>query len=295
MQRINSAQNQKFKDAMRLHTSRGRKKQQRFIVFGSREISRALNQNRFRLLEVYIHEDSNPEPEADSSEALVLRPDSERESSDESSGELLNKVSDICKATDVNAMVLNGNLFSKLNYGQRETDLIAVFETPDLSGDSLDALDIETGGFVVVLEGIEKPGNLGAIIRSADGAGCSAVILADCQTGPLHPNSIRNSVGTVFSMPMAAATASRTLSWMHNRQIKPFAAIVDGSDSVFETDLTGSSALILGNEAAGLSEIWRTPDVNAIALPMLGTADSLNVAASGAIMIYEARRQRLMS
>jgi TrmH family RNA methyltransferase len=145
---------------------------------------------------------------------------------------------------------------------------------------------------VAVIEGVEKPGNLGAVLRSADGAGVDAVVVADPATDPWNPNAIRASLGTVFTVPIAVATAAEAFDWLRNQGIGAVAALVDAPLSYTDADLTGALAIVLGSETAGLSEVWRTGDVTPVRVPMRGVADSLNVSVTAAILFYEALRQR---
>ena len=144
----------------------------------------------------------------------------------------------------------------------------------------------------MVVEGVEKPGNLGAILRSADGAGADALIAADPRTDLFNPNAIRASLGTVFTVPVAAATTSEVMAWLRARGIGLVVARVDGATVHTAADLAGPVAIVLGSEAHGLTGTWDGPDVRAVRLPMLGSADSLNVSAAAAVLLYEARRQR---
>jgi TrmH family RNA methyltransferase len=160
---------------------------------------------------------------------------------------------------------------------------------------SLAAVDLAGDPLVGVVEGIEKPGNLGAICRSADGAGLHALIAAGEAGGeadPWNPNAVRASLGTVFTLPLAVATAADVLAWLRDHGIRIVAARVDGSVPYTEADLRGPVAIVLGSEARGLTAKWAGEDVTAVRLPMRGRADSLNVAAAAAILFYEARRQR---
>ena len=140
-------------------------------------------------------------------------------------------------------------------------------------------------------EDVEKPGNVGAIIRSADAVGADAVIAVG-STDLFNPNVIRASVGTVFSMPVVAASAGDTAAWLRGRNVRIVASIVDAGRLHVEADLRGPLAIVLGSEATGLSDAWRTPDVEAVRLPMAGVADSLNVSIAAAVLLYEAWRQR---
>ena len=184
---------------------------------------------------------------------------------------------------------VNEPVFAKLAFGDRAEGVVVVVRVPSLA---LDNLVIPAEPLVVVIEGVEKPGNLGAVLRSADGAGADALIATDARTDPFNPNAIRASAGTVFSVPIAAASTEATLAWLRNRGLRIVAARVDADRPYTEMDLTGPLAIALGAETGGLSAAWTASDVAAVRLPMLGVADSLNVSVSAAILLYEARRQR---
>jgi TrmH family RNA methyltransferase len=165
---------------------------------------------------------------------------------------------------------------------------------PSLQGPARQAGPTKTvRPLVVVLEGVEKPGNLGAVLRSADAAGVSALILADSRVDLYNPNAIRASLGTIFSIPVCEAPSGEVLDWLRQHSLKIFAAKVDGSVPYTQVDYRGPTAFVLGAEATGLTSAWTAPDITAIHLPMLGIADSLNVSATAAVLFYEALRQRL--
>jgi RNA methyltransferase, TrmH family len=180
--------------------------------------------------------------------------------------------------------------FSRVAFGDRNDGIILVVRSPMTD---LGAIRFQGGGdpLVVVTEDIEKPGNLGAILRSADGAGAGAVVAVG-GTDLFNPNVIRASTGTVFSVPIAAAPADAVLHWLREHGLRIVAAKVDATQVHTEVDLRGPLAIVLGNEATGLSAAWDAPDVESLRLPMLGVADSLNVSVAGAVLLYEARRQR---
>ncbi|MGH2513338.1 MAG: TrmH family RNA methyltransferase, partial [Candidatus Limnocylindrales bacterium] len=167
--------------------------------------------------------------------------------------------------------------------------LVGVIRTPPVG---LDRLALPAEPLVVVAESVEKPGNLGAILRSADGAGADALIAADPRTDVFNPNAIRASLGTIFSVPVAVASSADTIAWLMARRIRIIAARVDGSVPYTEANLRGPLAIVLGSEAHGLAGAWSMPGIEAVHLPMLGSADSLNVSVAAAILLYEARRQR---
>jgi TrmH family RNA methyltransferase len=182
-----------------------------------------------------------------------------------------------------------GSIFGKLAFGQRTEGVLGVAEMPKATLDRLLLPDLP---LVAVLEGVEKPGNLGAVLRSADAAGVSALVAADARTDLYNPNAIRASLGTIFSLPVASATTQETLAWLRDRGLAVFASRVDGSVPYTEADFRHAAAIVLGSEAEGLSPAWSGPGVTAIRLPMCGAADSLNVSTAAAVLFYEALRQR---
>lgn len=264
MQKITSKQNPRIKNLMLLHRSRGRKKQNRIAIFGSREILRALASG-VAAEEIFVCESH-----ADPSSVAQIR-------------ELVNDASVLCS--------IEQELFAKVCFGQRHDGLIMTAQRPE---QSIDAVFEQTSSnaFVAVVESIEKPGNLGAILRSADGAGVEAVFVAEPLTDWFHPNAIRSSLGTCFSMPGCAGESTLIRDRLLADGFQIVVADLAGAKDFFDLDLSGKTALVLGNEAQGVSDAWRSESVHAAKLPMVGIADSLNVSASAAVMFYEARRQR---
>ena len=178
--------------------------------------------------------------------------------------------------------------FEKLAYGDRSDGVVLVVRAPR---SALTDLELPPNPLVIVTEDVEKPGNVGAILRSADAVGASAVIAAG-GTDLFNPNVIRASVGTVFSMPVAAAPAGEVVTWLREHGVRVVATRVDADRLHVDADLTGPVAVVLGSEAEGLSDAWRTSDVESVRLPMAGVADSLNVSVAAAVLLYEAWRQR---
>lgn len=178
--------------------------------------------------------------------------------------------------------------FERLAFGDRADGVVLVVRIPSRA---LEDLALPDAPLVVVTEDVEKPGNLGAILRTADAVAADAVIAAG-GTDLYNPNVIRASIGTVFSLQVVAAPAADVAGWLRERGIRVVASRVDAARLHVESDLTGPVALVLGSEADGLSDAWRGPDIEGIRLPMLGAADSLNVSAAGAVLLYEAWRQR---
>lgn len=157
---------------------------------------------------------------------------------------------------------------------------------------TLEDLDVKENPLVVVLEAVEKPGNLGAILRSADASGVDAVIVCDPLTDMYNPNLIRSSIGGIFTVPTAAASSEDTIKWLKDRNIKIYTAQLQDSEWYYDTDMTKGTAIVMGTEATGLTDAWRKAADAHIKIPMLGRLDSLNVSVSAAILMYEAVRQR---
>jgi len=178
--------------------------------------------------------------------------------------------------------------FERVAYGDRADGVVLVVRAPRAE---LAEIQLPPEPLVVVTEDVEKPGNVGAILRSADGVGASAVIAVG-GTDLFNPNVIRASVGTVFSVPVAAASAEATATWLREHGIRIVASRVDAKRLHVEADLRGPLAIVLGSEASGLSDAWTSADVETVRLPMAGVADSLNVSAAAAVLLYEAWRQR---
>ena len=178
--------------------------------------------------------------------------------------------------------------FERVAYGDRADGVVLVVRAPRAE---LAEIQLPPDPLVVVTEDVEKPGNVGAILRSADAVGASAVIAVG-GTDLFNPNVIRASVGTVFSVPVAAASAEATAAWLREHGIRIVASRVDAKRLHVEADLRGPLAIVLGSEASGLSDAWTSAEVETVRLPMAGVADSLNVSAAAAVLLYEAWRQR---
>jgi TrmH family RNA methyltransferase len=271
MDPIASKQNQRVKDAVRLRDRRGRDQSGKIIIDGVREIGRAL-EAAVQLDALFVCES-------------LLRPDGEallaavRENDPASRGGVAR----------IELVPVTASVFAKLDFGARREGIVAV-ATP--SRRSLVDLTVVDDALVAVVEGVEKGGNLGAVARSADAAGVAAVIAADGRTDLYNPNAIRASAGAVFALPLVAATSTETLSWLRGHGFRILATRVDGAVRYTDADLTGRTAIVLGSEVAGLSDVWTGEDVTSIVLPMRGVADSLNVSVTGAVLFFEALRQR---
>ena len=180
-------------------------------------------------------------------------------------------------------------LYEKVAYrGSTEGIIAEVHSVPR----SLEDLRLGERPLVLVLESVEKPGNLGAVLRSADAAGADAVIVCDPLTDIWNPNLIRSSVGAVFSVPVAVCTSADAIAFLKKRGIRILTAQLQDSEWYYDTDMTGATALVMGTESTGLTQAWRDSADAHIKIPMLGRLDSLNVSVSAAVLLYEAVRQR---
>ena len=273
METITSAQNQRFKDAMRLHRSRGRQKQQRIIVFGFREVSRAI------------------EAGVQFSELMVLP---------ERLGDRQLNIRETQDSSETSVIALTQPLFEKLAFGDRVDGVVGIADRPDTSLDQLDSrlrdsrqFDSNAPSVVLVMESIEKPGNFGAIARSADACGADAMLIADPLTDVFHPNSIRSSVATVFSVPLAGGSSEDIQRWLIENGYQILIGTPEAERSLYSQDLGGRIAFVVGNEARGLGDLWRTGSWRGVRLPMSGIGDSLNVSVTASLMMFEAKRQQL--
>lgn len=264
---LGSTHNPRIRDALGLRTPRERRRRGLMLIDGAREIRRAAGAG-IELVEVFVADE------------LV-----------EAAGPEARDAAATARVRGAQLVPVTAELMGRMAFGDRSDGLLAVARIPDVSLGSF-AARIPAEPLLLVLEAVEKPGNLGAVLRTADGAGVDGVIVADPRTDPWNPNAIRASMGTLFSVPLALTDAPSARAWLAGRRIGIVAAVVDAPARYTEADLTGPIAIALGAEATGLSDAWRDDDVSAVRVPMLGIADSLNVSVTAAILAYEARRQR---
>ncbi len=260
---IRSLQNARIKGAVKLRDRRGRQKQGRIIIEGIREIACALGSG-IGPVELFVNE-----AQIESTEVRDL----------------------IERARSVGSEIVEvtSQVFEKISFGRRLEGVIAIAETPRRN---LAAIQLPEFPFVAVLDSLEKPGNVGAALRSADGAGVDAVVISDPLTDLFNPNTIRASLGTVFTMPVCCAPAAEVADWLVENSLTVMTADAEGQVDYFDADFRQPSAVVLGSEAHGLSEFWRGVPSQKIRLSMHGAADSLNVSATAAVLFYEAYRQR---
>ena len=193
------------------------------------------------------------------------------------------------QASQVSVYEMSPEAFSKAAFREHPDGLIA---TARIQNRELATLQLPQSPLVLILEGIEKPGNLGAMVRSADGAAADAIIMVDCVLDLYNPNAIRASQGLLFAQTIVQCDSKQLSVWLQRQAIQLIATTPQAQQAHWEVDYTAASALLMGSESQGLSETWLQKVLQHIAIPMLGKADSLNVAAAAAICLYEARRQR---
>ncbi len=263
--RIDSPKNPRLKAMLRLRNNRDRKKTGLILIDGVREVSRALAAG-VELQEAFACLDWCDDDEArDGLSAL--------------------------RAAGHGVTELSPTAAEALAYGERRSGIIASARRPQRS---LGELSLGAAPFVAILEAIEKPGNLGAMLRTADAAGVDAVVLMDSACDPFGPNVIRASVGNIFRSFVAEATAEKTMAWLNENQMQVVISTPIADKAYDEINWRVPTAVVLGSEAHGVSSQWQGQSLASerVRLPMHGQADSLNVSTTAAVLFYEAVRQR---
>lgn len=279
-EKITSLQNPRVKQLVKLRDRRPRDAAGVFMVEGYRQIRRALEKD-ITLQELYFCPDWFL---GDNETALIAQA--------EESGALL--------------IELSKDAFAKVAYRERPDGLLALAPQWKNTLDDLDVAGVADSGvpepgsatpatkspFLLVVEGIEKPGNLGTILRSADAAGCDGVIVCDPVTDIFNPNVVRASTGVLFSVPLVVAESKQVHAWLKSKNIRTVATTPAAEKIYTDTDLRGPMAVIMGSEQYGLSDFWLQNADATVRIPMAGQADSLNVAMATIITLFEAVRQR---
>ena len=261
MKEITSIQNQYVKNLLKLQEkSRERKKQGLFIIEGIREISLAITSNyEFDTVLFY--------PELISEKEIL---------------QLFNE--------NINRIEISKEVYQKLAYRDSTEGIIAVTKAKDFSLKNIQFKNKKP--LILVAEGIEKPGNIGAILRTADAANIDAVFIANPKSDVYNSNIIRSSVGCVFTNTIAVGTSEEMISFLQEKNIAIFTATLQNSNEYHQENYKNASAIVVGTEATGLTEIWRAAATQNINIPMQGKIDSMNVSVSAAIILFEAKRQR---
>ena len=260
---ITSTQNQQIKNVVKLTIdARERRKQNLFVIEGVSELSLAVA-NGYHIRNLFV------------------------------CNELLNRVGEgLLNRLNIPTEKVNVEGFQKMAYREKSGGIIALSSPKFLT---LDMLRLSANPFVIVLEAVEKPGNLGAILRTADAVNADAVIVCDPKTDIYNSNIIRSSIGCVFTRQVVACTSEEALQWMTKKGIRVFAAELTATEWHYAADFTQPAAIVMGTEADGLSDFWLRNAHHRIKIPMRGTIDSLNVSVSTAILSFEAVRQRMMT
>jgi len=260
LKQITSAQNPYIKSLLLLQEkSKVRKQTGTFIIEGKREISLAIKGG-------YLID------------TLLFYPEliSEKE---------INKL----VQNETTIIEINKDIFEKLAYRESTEGVIAVANS---KGFGLNDLKLNENPLILIAEAPEKPGNIGALLRTADAANLDAVIIANPNGDLYNPNIIRSSVGCLFTNQIATGTTTEIITFLKDRKISFYCATLQNSTSYHTQDYTTSSALVVGTEATGLSDEWREAATQNIIIPMQGEIDSMNVSVAAAILIFEAKRQR---
>jgi len=259
MKTITSLHNSLVKNIIKLQEkSRERKKQGLFVVEGKREISLALKGDY--VIETLLFLDSIVDPNY-----------------------LLN-------FSNTELIELSNEVYEKIAYRETTEGIIALVKSKELSLKSLRFKNKTP--LILVAEGIEKPGNIGAMLRTADAAKIDAVLIANPKTDVYNPNVIRSSVGCVFTNQIAMGSSEEIIDYLEQNNITIYSATLQNSNSYIKEVYTSASALVVGTEATGLTKIWREKATQNINIPMEGEIDSMNVSVTAAILIFEAKRQR---
>ncbi len=258
---ITSPANQKIKDIAKfIKDGRDRQKADIVIVDGQREIEEAIRLS-WEIEEFFYC------PEFIKEDAQMLR------------------IRDISKKN----FQVSRKVFEKISYKKNPDGCLAILKPKFLK---LKDVKLKKNPLILILESVEKPGNLGAIIRTAYVAGVDLLILNDQKTDIYSPNVIRSSTGFIFSMPLVLSSVSETFSWLEDNNLKVFITTLEGKKNHFEVDFTEPSAIVFGTESFGISNSWQEKKVENIKIPMIEGVDSLNVSVSVGIVVYEALRQR---
>ncbi|MCF6223411.1 MAG: RNA methyltransferase [Flavobacteriaceae bacterium] len=261
---ITSTQNPLIKEIIQLQEkSRVRKKKELFIIEGYREINLALK-GGFQLKSILFCEE------------IISK----------------NKVDFLIETSKQNIEILEVslNVYQKIAHRKTTEGIIAITIFKELG---LNDLKLKNNPLILIAEAPEKPGNLGALLRTADAANLDAVIIANAKTDLFNPNIIRSSVGCVFTKQIATGTTEEIIAFLHKNNIEIYAAALSNESEIYTAiNYKNSSAIVVGTEATGLSDTWLKNASKNIIIPMQGEIDSLNVSVSAAIIIFEAKRQR---
>lgn len=260
--RLESLHNPTIKGLVRLRERRTREREGRYLVEGMRELSRAVEAG-VSLQQLFICPEFFPV----GAEALIEK----------------------LERRGVEVISLSKAAFEKASYREGPDGLLAVAA---MQARALDALSPQEDALVLILDGLEKPGNVGALLRTADAVGVDAVILVGGGIDLYNPNLIRSSMGSLFAVPVYRVGEGELHDWLEQHELQLVAATPEAERCYWDADYRSATAILLGAEHAGLARVWRDEATVRVSIPMAGLADSLNVATAGALLLYEVRRQR---
>ena len=266
---LSSTQNPKIKNIHKLEKSAERKSQNLIVIEGEIELNMALSAN-VEIINVFFCQELIPEFKVNDIFEIYKK----------------NNVSYFNK---IEFFEVSKPVFDKIAYRENSFGIVVLAHPPHTT---LNSLKLPKNPLLIVLESVEKPGNLGAILRTADAANVDAVIICDPQTDIFNPNAIRASIGCVFTKPVVACTSLAAIDFLKLNQINTYATALTASKPYDEISYKMPSAIILGTEATGLSKIWLENVTQNIIIPMQGKIDSMNVSVAAAIVVFEAVRQR---
>ncbi len=266
IKRIDSSKNPTIKALAELKERHARDKEQRYLVEGIREVFRALIAGEDIKTLLFV-------PELLGSEGKKI----------------VNESKHIDKSKHLELLELSREAFNKLSMRQNPDGMIAVAR---MKHKTLQNLQLSSNALVLIIEGLEKPGNIGALLRTADAVNVEAVFITGHGTDLYNPNVIRSSMGSLFTRPVIAIDSQELINYLQSKSFKIAAATPHTKHLYWDEDFTKSTAIVLGTEHEGLSKEWLEAATTQVTIPMNGLADSLNVATAGALLMYEALRQQ---
>lgn len=264
---ISSLQNQRIKEVLKLNKRSVRDQRRVTVVEGMREVSHALA-NGVIPTEAYLCRDLASAEGQAQFDALVDK---------------------LASLGTPQLFAVTPEVFAKMAYREASDGILLVIP---YMGRQLDEIALGASPFLVVIEGVEKPGNLGAILRTADAAGVDGVIVCAGATDLHNPNVVRASLGALFTVPVVEIASARAISWLHDNGMAIVATLPAAATRYTALDLTGPVAIVMGSETDGLGSDWQAAADHQVSIPMFGATDSLNLATATALLLYEVVRQR---
>jgi TrmH family RNA methyltransferase len=299
---ISSTQNQLIKDIALLgQKAKERREKGLFIVEGLREVERAVisgwkcntilfEQGFFSQtdIDIWMDELKRKIYHRILSQQQMINPSSSQMLSPELQEEL-EQASQLLK--HIQWIECTAHVFEKIAYRKGVSNWVAVFEIYECHLEDIQ-IDPSTNPLVLVLENVEKSGNLGAILRTANAMGVNAVLVCDDSCDLFNPNTIRNSLGGFFDLDIVHCSSEEAIHWLKEKQLQILVTYLENGQEPSHYDLRQPTALVLGAEDQGISELWRSDDYPRVRIDMQGVVDSLNVSVSTGMLLYEAHRQR---